>query len=121
MAGTTKVRDRMTVPDTEDEGPQILALVTDKDRGEPEMREVFTLDGKVWRMRAIAPVNVSLRYLHLARTRGWALARDYMLEALLEPGAYEALMMFQDLTAEHLDQVVDAASAVMVGRVEVPN
>lgn len=116
------VPDQMVVLDSaKEELPRVLALVSSESGDEPEMMDAFTLKGRTWRIRTAARVNVGLKYLHILRVRGWSLGRDYMLSALLEPGAYDALLDFDDLTAEQFDEVVDLAATVMLGKVDAPN
>jgi hypothetical protein len=100
--------------------PQIVALHSVPDSPEPERIEAFSINGKVYSINPKPKTNAALRYVHLARTRGSEIAIDYMLEVLLGREGYEALMDFDDLTEEQLEQVITAASKIMTGALEAP-
>ena len=104
-----------------DDAPQFVSLrtLTDAER-ENARADLFAIDGKMYQIDTKPKVNTALRYLHIARTQGSEPAIDYMLGRLLGDDAYEALMSFDDLTEENLEQVITIASKIMTGAVETP-
>ena len=104
-----------------DDAPQFVSLrtLTDTER-ETARADLFAIDGKMFSIDTKPKVNTALRYLHIARTQGSEPAIDYMLGRLLGDDAYEALMSFDDLTEENLEQVITIASKIMTGAVETP-
>ena len=104
-----------------DDAPQFVSLrtLTDGER-ETARADLFSVDGKMFQIDTKPKVNTALRYLHIARTQGSEPAIDYMLGRLLGDEAYEALMAFDDLTEENLEQVITIASKIMAGAVETP-
>lgn len=65
-------------------------------------------------------VNVGLKYLHLNRTQGEAIAFDYLLEKLLGAEGYQALMDYDDLTQEQFQQICEVAAKLTLGALEAP-
>jgi hypothetical protein len=100
--------------------PQIVALRSVPGRPEPERIDAFSINGKVYSINPKPKTNAALKYVHLARTRGNEIAIDFMLETLLGREGYEALMDFDDLSEDQLEQVITAASKIMAGALENP-
>lgn len=96
-----------------------VELVTAPDTGvAPELVELFTLDGRVFSIPAKPRVSVALRYLWHARQYGEDRAAAELLEALLGAEGFEALVNYDDLTAEQFQAVLDAAQKVTLGALE---
>lgn len=93
-----------------------LALISSTD--EPEMVELFSIDGKPYFIPNKVRVNVGLKYLHQVRTTGDAAANSWLLEALLGEEGYQALLDYDDLTAEDLERVQAVAVEIVLGRSE---
>lgn len=116
---------RMTVvePDTDD-APQVMALVSGKP-GTPEMRDLFSIDGVTYQIRTSVSPNVSLKFLHLVRTKGWNFGTDYLLEKLLTPGALDALLDFDSLDPAEFQQIINIVVNTAIGEPEeepkIPN
>lgn len=127
MVASGAARKRQDAPDpvlngagdTGDGAPQIPVLrsVTG---AEDKRVPAFSINGTTYYISTRPKVNKAIRYLHLTRTQGTEIAIDFMLGELLGEEGYEALMNFDDLTAEQLREVVNIASKVMTGAVEVP-
>ncbi len=98
----------------------IVSLRSAINPAEGERVPAFAIDGKVYTIATRPKTNAGLKYIHLARTRGQEIAVDFMLETLLGKEGYEALMNFDDLTEAQLEDVMKAASRIMLGAVEAP-
>ncbi len=96
-----------------------IALTT-KSTKEVETIELFSIDGTSYVIPNKARVNVGLRYMKLMRDESPNAADAWLLEALLGKDAFEALMDYDDLTPEVLEQVVAAAAKVVLGEMETP-
>jgi hypothetical protein len=108
-------------PGLQDAGtPQIVALKSPDGTARPERVPAFSINGVTYSIDVRPLTNVGLRYVHLARTRGNEIAIDFMLEALLGEEGYEALMSYPDLTEADLKAVVEGASKIMAGTLDVP-
>ena len=116
--GAMKVNPELAAPD---QAPLIPALrsVAPEDRAD-DRADAFSINDVMYQISTRPPVNKALRYLHIARTQGTEAAIDYMLGVLLGEEGYEALMAFDDLTEEQLEQVITIASKIMTGAVESP-
>jgi hypothetical protein len=99
--------------------PQIVSLRSVPDQPE-DRTDLFEIDGQMYTIATKPKVNTALRYMHIARTQGTEAGIDYMLGVLLGDEAYEALMSFDDLTQEQLEQVITIAGKIMQGAVEDP-
>lgn len=93
----------------------------DEQQGEPEMVDLFTLNGKTYQIPKKPKVNVALKFLRNARTSGEALAADVLLEDLLGKEGYEALTGYDDLTQAQLEQVMFIAQKTVLGSLEQQN
>ena len=80
--------------------------------------ELFELDDKKYFIPAVPRLNISLKYLRLARKEGQAAAIAYLLEALLGEDGFEALTDYDKLTKEQFQAVVKAAQKVALGTLE---
>lgn len=75
----------------------------------PDRFPIFKLNGVQYYAAMSVPVNVELRFLHLARTQGAIVANAYLVEAVLGPEAYEALMGYEALTRDELRRITRLA------------
>ena len=91
-----------------------LQLTTDTET-EHESVELFRIDDTPYTVQRRPRVNVSLRYLKMARTQGQETAIAYLLEAMLGEDGYEALCNYDDLTPEQFETVVKAAQDIALG------
>jgi hypothetical protein len=80
--------------------------------------ELFRLGGRVFAIPEKARVNVALKYLWMAKTKGEEVAGQWMLEQLLGDEAYQALMEFDDLEPGQLAAILAAAQKVVLGSLE---
>jgi hypothetical protein len=100
--------------------PNIISLRSSSSPAVPERVPAFSINGTLYTIATRTKTNIGLKYIHLARTKGREIAVDFMLETLLGEDGYEALMDFEDLTEQNLTDVINAASRIMAGAVEVP-
>lgn len=122
MAGNTR-SPRMkvaAVPDVED-GPTVLSIRSNTKKLKVQWVDAFEIDGVMYKIRASATPQESLLFTSLWRRRGIDLAMDYLLELLLAPDAYQALLTFKDLTKEHVEEIVKIAMRVITGASPAPN
>jgi hypothetical protein len=97
--------------------PDIISLRS-ADGRDDERVDLFQIDGTTYSMSVRPGANVSLKYAWIAREQGLQAAAGYALEALIGAEGYQALMEFDGLTQEALDQIVTAASKIMAGPAE---
>jgi hypothetical protein len=120
---TAEVR-AMPRPDPEEEpgegAPKILRLTTSGKGAARKRVPLFYIDDVEYTTELHPSPARGLKYLHLLRTEGTDVATQYMLETLIGAEGYEALMEYEDLTDEQLEQVVTAASKILLGAVEGP-
>jgi hypothetical protein len=83
-----------------------------------ETVELFELDGVSYHIPAVPRLNISLKYLRLAREKGETYAIAYLLEALIGREGWEALTDYDDLKPEEFQQIVAAAQKIAVATVE---
>lgn len=102
-----------------DDAPQIVSLRSVPDRKETRIL-AFEIDDKQYSIPTAVPNNKALRYLHINRTQGQEAGIDFMLETLLGTEGHEALMNFEDLTADNLVDVIRKCQEVMTGAIETP-
>ncbi len=86
--------------------------------GPPGQIEIFRLGGAVYSIPDRPRVNLALKYLWLAKTRGEEIAGQWMLEELLGADAYQALMDFDDLTDTQFAAIMNRAQQVGLGSLE---
>ena len=104
----------------EQDAPKILRLKTSGKGTARKRVPLFYIDDDEYTIEAHPSPARGLKYLHLMRTEGTDVATQYMLETLLGAEGYEALMNYDDLTDEQLEQVITAASKILLGAVEGP-
>jgi hypothetical protein len=119
---TAEVR-AMPRPDPEeepDDAPKILRLKTAPKGAKRKREPLFYIDDTEYSVEVHPSPARSLKYLKMLRDEGADIATQYMLESLLGDEGYQALMEYEDLTEEQFEQVVTAASKIMLGSFEGP-
>lgn len=86
--------------------------------GDTEMVDLFSVDGMVYQVARKPRLNVTLRYLGELRRRGEMFAGMQLLEDLLGEKGYTALMEYEGLTTENLNEVLMAAATLALGSLE---
>lgn len=97
-----------------------IALTSSKSTKEVEQIELFSLDGVSYTIPNKARVNVGLRYMKIMRDESAQAADAWLLEELVGKDGFEALMNYDDLTPEILEQIVQGAAKVVLGELETP-
>lgn len=80
-----------------------------------EMTDLFTLNGKTYRIPAKPRVNVALKFLRLMREKNELEAAAMLLPDMVGVEAFNALTEYEGLTDEMLAQVCQAAAKVTMG------
>ena len=88
---------------------------------EQETAHLFTLNGIDYHVVANPPASIGLRYLHMSRAQDQITAQGWLLETLLGEEAYTALMNYDRLTNQILEQVVGAVVKLTLGALEATN
>lgn len=83
-----------------------------------EMRDLFSIDGTTYQIPARPRMNIALRYLWHTKQYGEERAAAELLEELLGRDGFEALVNYDDLTAEDFAAVMTAAQEVTLGALE---
>ena len=83
-----------------------------------EVVELFAIGDQVYTVPAKPRVNVALKYLRDVRKVGPGVAEGALLEAMLGAEGYAALCEFDDLTADQLQAVTEAAAQLALGALE---
>lgn len=81
--------------------------------------EVFSIDGTTYSIADKVVPSIGLRYLHLVRIGGLAVATDWLLERTLGEEGHAALISFESITAEEISRVAAAVRSVVFGDVKV--
>ncbi len=97
-----------------------IALTSRPAGDEPDPIELFSLDGVSYTIPAKPRANLALRYLYEAKSIGTDYAATNLLEALVGTDGYQALMNYDDLTGDQLQEVLDAAQKITLGTLESP-
>lgn len=98
----------------------VLALTNDPDAPEPEREELFSIDGVPYTIPVQFPAGLGLQYTRVAILQGRDVALCWALEAALGVAGYEALMGYQQLKPEHLEQICTVVLERIAGGMEVP-
>ncbi len=98
---------------------EVIELVSGGDEdAPPEMVDLFSIDGVTYQIPSKPRVNVALKYLWQARTVGEDHAAGELLESLLGPKGFQALVEYDDLTPEQFANILGAAQKVTLGAME---
>ncbi|WP_030506359.1 hypothetical protein [Microbispora rosea] len=117
---TTKGKTRpRAVTAVRDEGtPNIVRLTTTAAPAEVEKVPLFSIDDVEYGMPARIGTNIALKYLRMVRTQGSDVAEAWLLEEVLGAEAYEALMEYDQLTVDQLNQVMAIVRDHVLGQAE---
>lgn len=101
------------------DAPRIIRL---KSGGKKKSRRVplFYINDKMFTIEAKAKPNDSLRYLDITRRQGQEAAIGFMMETLVGVDGWQALMNYDELTEDDLEQIIKAAMKIMTGPTEAP-
>lgn len=97
--------------------PAPVVITTDTEANE-ERLPVFSIDGVEYTMPAEVPASMALRVLDTIRRLGQEAAVSYLLEEVLGPEAYQALLNCRTLKPEQLKAVVAVVQDHVLGAVE---
>lgn len=97
----------------------MIELTTDSpDTAPPKMLDLFSIDGVTYQIPAKPRVNIALKYLWHARQYGEDRAAAELLESLLGPKGFQALVEYDDLKPEQFMSILAAAQTVTLGAME---
>lgn len=115
-AKTTARRPAAARPVRQLDEVQVVDLRTDAAaEREPDLVEIFRIDGRPYAMDRNQDAGVVLRYLKLVRSKGENVALSYLFEEVMGQEAYEALTEFKGITPAQLGQVMLAVQTVLLG------
>lgn len=97
-----------------------LVLTTSKDKPAPEKEVLFSIDGMEYEIPTKFGANAALQFARVVRLQGPDIAVAWVLEYALGPSGYAALMNYDELTAEQLDQVTQVIVTRVAGAMELP-
>ncbi len=90
--------------------------------GKPEQPddeiELFSIDGVSYTIPAKPRVNVALKYLWHVRQYGEDRAAAELMESLLGPKGFQALVEYDDLTPDQFGQILTIAQQHVLGALE---
>jgi hypothetical protein len=96
------------------------------DGEEIQMIELFKISGidakgkpteKVYNIPDRERPAVAVQYLYMVRKHGLGVAESWLAENLMGTEAYEALINLPGVTVDEIDQITNAAKAVVLGEV----
>lgn len=96
----------------------VVDLVSTSDGPAPDLVDLFSIDGKMYQIPAKVRANQGLKFLWLAKTKDEQTAGIVMLEELVGSEGFQALMNYDQLKPEHLEQIITAVVTVLLGAVE---
>lgn len=111
MAPTNKTSDKSGID---------FDAKTPDDSGSVDKVHIFTMHGQDYFIPRKPRIAVGLRYMKNIRTLGDAHAQAMFLEEVLGEEAYEALIAYDDLTADDLSRVVEIATSTVFGALDDP-
>lgn len=109
---------RSTIPAAyiKSDGEPLLELHTKGTEKAPvETEPAFTIDGVVFSVPVEVKAQVAIRYMHYCRTRGDNWALSWLLEEVLGPEAYKALLEFDDLEDDQLIAIAKIVQSKAIG------
>lgn len=105
----------------EDAAPVVVALKSKKtDKSKQSRVELFSIDGKSYGILTSLRPNQALQILHVMRKQGERAGVSFMLETLLGPDGYEALINFDDLETDDLDKIIKIGFEIVAGAAKNP-
>lgn len=117
-AKKTTARRPASKPVGDIEMPEIDVLdlrSEDADELEPDLVEIFRLDGTPYFIDRNIGAGVALRVLKSIKTEGENAAVATMLTEMLGDEAFDALANFKGITPKHLQQVLVACQKAILG------
>lgn len=99
--------------------PEVIPLKSSKSRTESRV-VLFSIDGEDFSIPNTIRPNQALKIMNVFRTRGDTSGVDFMLETLLGPEAYAALLNFDDLESDDLEKIIKIAFQMVAGATEGP-
>ncbi len=93
----------------------VLDLRSEDAETEPDLVEVFRLDGHPYFVDRTRGAGVALRFLKEIKTKGENVAVATMLTEMLGDEAYDALANFPGVTSGHLGQVLLTCNKILLG------
>lgn len=97
-----------------------IELSTEADSNEERLVHLFSVDGKAYYVSAAQDIGLALRYVKVATTQGQEIAILWLLENVLTPEAFEALVAIPRLKPESLAKVAAAVQKILLGGMEAP-
>ncbi|MDQ3760971.1 MAG: hypothetical protein M3460_04530 [Actinomycetota bacterium] len=94
-----------------------LTSAPEPDTPEDEI-ELFSIDGVAYTIPAKPRVNVALKYLWHVRQYGEDRAAAELMESLLGPKGFQALVEYDDLQPEQFGQILTIAQQHVLGALE---
>lgn len=83
-----------------------------------EQVELFSIDGQSYYIPKKIKANLQLKYLKVLREEGELPATYVLLEGVLTPEGYQALMDYDDLSEDDLDNIMEIAQKIALGDLE---
>lgn len=96
----------------------MIELKTSTDAGPPDLVDLFSIDETTYQIPAKPRVNIALRYLWHAKQHGEDRAAAELLEALLGPAGFEALVNYDDLAPGDLEKIMEVATKHTLGALD---
>lgn len=119
MAASTASKNRtrgLPTPPGKIDGTDLdIVELSSSDELEPDLIEIFRLDGKPYYVDRNQSAQVVLEYLHLTNTKGQEAAVGYMFETMLGAETFAALRGHRNITVVQLGKVLVALQAVLLG------
>lgn len=79
--------------------------------------ELFSIDGTVYCIPDRAKPVVANRYLMIARKQGVGIAESWLAETMLGTAALTALLEYENLTQDQMNEIIATARAIVFGEV----
>lgn len=101
--------------DPELDNSQPVELTTNADQTTPELKHLFSIDGTPYYIDARPRPNIGLKQLWLLKTKGEEIAQTETLIAMIGEEGFQALMNYDGLKAEELEQIFKIANDTAFG------
>lgn len=95
-----------------------MLIEIDSNEVNTEVKDLFSLDGRVYTMPAEVPASVALQFLHISRTEGETAAISWVMEEVLGTEAYDALRNCRALKPHQLRAVIKVVTDEVMGVME---
>jgi len=83
-----------------------------------EVKELFSIDGRIYTMPVEVSASVALQYLHVARAEGETASISWVMEEVLGTEAYDALRKCRALKPHQLQAVIKVVTETVMGALE---